>query len=238
MLYRGSCHCGKVTIEVEAQITGAVSCNCSVCSKRGSLLAFVQRDQMKVTGEADLATYTFNKHVIKHASAGIARPAFRRGRRPNGVATAAINIRCRDNFEFDKVPDAALTTARPPDNLDRTLLYMRRHCRFPGRSAWGIRGSRSCGKLSSDILAVLKPACWYQMYHAFALFAAAWGFARWHTRAFAAAGCCSSLVVIFSGSLYLLVSPNALARGDQAAGWPGGFWRLDLSGRRSISCRA
>ena len=46
MNYRGSCHCGKVTYEAEGEITGAVSCNCSICSKRGSLLWFVPREKM------------------------------------------------------------------------------------------------------------------------------------------------------------------------------------------------
>ena len=64
---QGSCHCGKVAIEVEGEITGAVSCNCSICSKRGSLLWFVPREQIKaLRGETELTTYTFNKHVIKH----------------------------------------------------------------------------------------------------------------------------------------------------------------------------
>jgi uncharacterized membrane protein YgdD (TMEM256/DUF423 family) len=43
------------------------------------------------------------------------------------------------------------------------------------------------------------------MYHAFALFAAAWGFARWQNRFFSiAGGLFAAGIVIFSGSLYLL----------------------------------
>ena len=33
MIYRGSCHCGKVAFEVEGEIRGALACNCSICSK-------------------------------------------------------------------------------------------------------------------------------------------------------------------------------------------------------------
>jgi len=45
----------------------------------------------------------------------------------------------------------------------------------------------------------------YQMYHAFALFAAAWGWARWQSRVLAAAGgLFVAGIVLFSGSLYLL----------------------------------
>ena len=66
MKHRGSCHCGKVTIEFEGDIDTSITCNCSICSKRGSLLWFTSRDAVQVTGEEELATYTFNRHVIKH----------------------------------------------------------------------------------------------------------------------------------------------------------------------------
>ncbi|HEX9455512.1 MAG TPA: GFA family protein, partial [Candidatus Binatia bacterium] len=67
MNYQGRCHCGKVAFEVEGELTGATACNCSMCSRKGSLLWFVPREQLCIlTGDDDLATYTFNKHVIKH----------------------------------------------------------------------------------------------------------------------------------------------------------------------------
>ena len=109
MKYSGGCHCGKVTIEVEGDIAGLVSCNCSICTKRGSLLWFAPRDHLKVTGESELATYTFNKHVIKHRfckHCGVL--PFGEGTDPKGVATAAINVRCLENFEFDQLPDCAI----------------------------------------------------------------------------------------------------------------------------------
>jgi len=105
MIHRGGCHCGKVRIEVEGEISGALSCNCSICQKRGSLLWFVPRDQMKVTGEAELTTYTFNKHVIKHRfckTCGI--QSFGEGVDPKGNRMAAINIRVLDDIELEKIP--------------------------------------------------------------------------------------------------------------------------------------
>ena len=105
MKHRGSCHCGKVTIEVEGDVQGAVACNCSICSKRGALLWFAPRDKMKVTGEAELTSYTFNKHVIKHRfckHCGIL--PFGEGVDPKGNAMAAINIRCLDDIHLDVIP--------------------------------------------------------------------------------------------------------------------------------------
>ncbi len=60
-------------------------------------------------------------------------------------------------------------------------------------------------RLSSDMLAVFETGARYQMYHAFALFVAAWGWARWQARAFSTAGLLFAAgIVLFSGSLYAL----------------------------------
>lgn len=44
MLYKGSCHCGKITLEFEAELTGAVWCNCSICSRKGALLCAIPHE--------------------------------------------------------------------------------------------------------------------------------------------------------------------------------------------------
>jgi hypothetical protein len=101
MKYRGSCHCGKVRFEFEGEIGTVVSCNCSICSRRGSLLHFTSRDAMTVTGEEELATYTFNKHVIKHRfckTCGIL--PYGEGVDPKGNRTAAVNVRCLEDFDL------------------------------------------------------------------------------------------------------------------------------------------
>ena len=61
--------------------------------------------------------------------------------------------------------------------------------------------------LAPEMLSAFETGVRYQMYHAFALFAAAWGLARWQTRLFAVAGWLFVAgIVIFSGSLYLMAS--------------------------------
>jgi hypothetical protein len=65
--HTGSCHCGRIAFEVEGDIDSALACNCSICSRKGSLLWFVPRDKLKLKTPEDAAsTYEFNKHVIKH----------------------------------------------------------------------------------------------------------------------------------------------------------------------------
>jgi hypothetical protein len=106
MQYRGSCHCGKVAYEVEGDIQETFSCNCSLCSRRGGLLWFAPRDKFNLLrGQDDLTTYTFNKHVIQHQfckHCGV--QSFALGQDPRGNKMAAINIRCLEGFEFDRVP--------------------------------------------------------------------------------------------------------------------------------------
>ena len=106
MKHQGSCHCGKISFEVEGELNGAMACNCSMCSRKGSLLWFVPREQFRLlTSENDLGTYTFNKHVIKHRfcrTCGI--HPYGEGADAKGNQTAAINIRCLEGIELDKVP--------------------------------------------------------------------------------------------------------------------------------------
>lgn len=106
MKYRGSCHCGKVAFEVEGEIKGAISCNCSICSRKGLLLWFVPRDQLKLTASEDnIATYTFNKHVIKHQFCKICGvQPYGEGTDPKGNKMAAINIRCLEGIDLSAIP--------------------------------------------------------------------------------------------------------------------------------------
>jgi len=106
MVYQGSCHCGKVAFEVEGELTGAMECNCSICTRKGSLMWFVPRDRMRLlTPESALSTYTFNKHVIQHRfcpTCGM--HPFGEGVDPQGNKMAAINIRCLEDIDLAAVP--------------------------------------------------------------------------------------------------------------------------------------
>jgi len=60
-------------------------------------------------------------------------------------------------------------------------------------------------RLEPQLLAAFETGVRYQMYHVFALLAAAWGHARWQGRWFGIAGWLFVAgIALFSGSLYLL----------------------------------
>ncbi|MEQ1583503.1 MAG: GFA family protein [Candidatus Nitrotoga sp.] len=106
MIYKGRCHCGKVAFEVEGEINGAIACNCSICSRKGTLMWFVPREKLRLlTPESEMSTYTFNKHIIKHRfcpTCGI--HPYGEGVGPNGNSMAAINIRCIEGIDLSSVP--------------------------------------------------------------------------------------------------------------------------------------
>lgn len=103
MKYQGSCHCGNISFDVEGELNEVMSCNCSHCQRKGYLLWFVPRDKLQLKSpDSALATYTFNKHVIRHhfcPTCGCAPFGF--GTDPQGNAMAAVNARCLENLELD-----------------------------------------------------------------------------------------------------------------------------------------
>lgn len=104
--YKGSCHCGAVQFEVDLDLKDAISCNCSICGKKGSLLAFAQESQFKlISGENFLTDYQFGKKTIHHpfcSKCGIS--SFGYGVTPNGMNRRAINIRCLDEIDLKSIP--------------------------------------------------------------------------------------------------------------------------------------
>jgi hypothetical protein len=91
---------------VEGDVDSGMACNCSMCSRKGSLLWFVARDKLRLLTPDDAAsTYMFNKHVIKHrfcSTCGI--HVYGEALGPGGAQMAAINLRCLEDIDLDKVP--------------------------------------------------------------------------------------------------------------------------------------
>ena len=106
MVYKGSCHCGAIAFDAEGELKEVMACNCSICSRKGSLLWFIPRDKFRLrTPEEKLATYTFNKHFIKHhfcSTCGI--HPFAEAADKSGKPMAAINVRCLEDFDFSSLP--------------------------------------------------------------------------------------------------------------------------------------
>lgn len=102
MAYSGSCHCGGIAFELDAEIGEAYDCNCSMCRRRGGLLAFFPRAALTLTtAERELGTYRFNKkHIAHHFCPACGIAPFSEGVDPaSGAETVAVNVRCLDGVD-------------------------------------------------------------------------------------------------------------------------------------------
>lgn len=99
--YHGSCHCGRVKFTVETDIDKVISCNCSICTKKGALHHRVSAEQFELLeGEDCLTPYQFNTKVAHHYFCRFC------GIHPFSNPRAApemysINIRCLDDFDME-----------------------------------------------------------------------------------------------------------------------------------------
>lgn len=107
MIHHGSCHCGRITFDLDAEIDQVIDCNCSMCRRRGGLLAFFPRPAFTLKSpDADASTYRFSKGHIAHRFCPVCGVApYSEGTHPKtGEAIVAINVRC--------LPDVDLATLK------------------------------------------------------------------------------------------------------------------------------
>jgi hypothetical protein len=105
--HHGSCHCGAVRFHVDLDLEKpAITCNCSICTRSGTVLSFASPDQFVLgQGESNLTDYQFNRNVIHHLfckTCGI--KAFGRGVGPDGKPMVAVNVRCLEDVDLASVP--------------------------------------------------------------------------------------------------------------------------------------
>jgi hypothetical protein len=101
--YAGGCHCGRVRYKAEVDLSQIMSCNCSICRKRGMLVAPAADEKFVLErGEDALRDYQFNRKVIHHffcEDCGVG--SFARGTGPDGTKMVAINVRCLDDVDLE-----------------------------------------------------------------------------------------------------------------------------------------
>lgn len=68
-IHQASCHCGAVQFELALPrgLEDPRRCSCSMCRKRGTIVASVPLDGLRITrGESMLTLYQFNTMTAKH----------------------------------------------------------------------------------------------------------------------------------------------------------------------------
>jgi hypothetical protein len=114
-IYAGSCHCGTVRFEIEAEIDHVRVCDCSICSMRGALNFRIPRGNLRLlTPWEGLSLYQWGSRTAKDyfcPKCGIL--PFRRPSDPTpqelreGVSPFdgwAVNVRCIKGIDFNALP--------------------------------------------------------------------------------------------------------------------------------------
>lgn len=112
--YQGSCHCGQVRFEIDAELDHVRVCDCSICRRRGALLHRVEPENFRLETPLEaMSLYTFHTHTARDyfcPKCGIL--PFRRPRTAPGVWS--VNVRCLENVDLDAIPVQRLQGGRLP----------------------------------------------------------------------------------------------------------------------------
>ena len=102
--YSGSCHCGRVRFEIDAELDHVRVCDCSFCSKRGALVHRVPPERFRMLSEwSELSLYEWNTKTAKHyfcKTCGVF--PFHRPR--TAPELWGINVRCLEGVDASAIP--------------------------------------------------------------------------------------------------------------------------------------
>lgn len=100
--HKGGCHCGRVKYRVTLDLDQTLTtCNCSICSKTGAIMAFVPEADFTLESDDDaLVDYQFGKKHIHHLfcpTCGIR--SFAHGAGKDGKTMYMVNVRCLEGVD-------------------------------------------------------------------------------------------------------------------------------------------
>jgi hypothetical protein len=113
--YQGSCHCGRVRFEVDAELDHVRVCDCSICRRRGALMHRVEPEHFRLLEPRleELTLYAFHTRTARDyfcPTCGIL--PFRRPRTAPGVWS--VNVRCLEGVDLDAIPVVRVQGSRLP----------------------------------------------------------------------------------------------------------------------------
>src|SRR5579872_1039376 len=112
--YSGSCHCGRVRFEVDADLDHVRAGDCSICRRRGALNHRIESGDFRLLSPlSDLTLYTFHTHTARDYFCRVCGVLpFRRPRTAPDKWT--INVRCLDGVDLDAIPVRQLRCSELP----------------------------------------------------------------------------------------------------------------------------
>jgi hypothetical protein len=102
--WSGSCHCGAVRFEVEAEPTELTHCDCSLCKRKNALMFAVHESGLTVlAGEDKLALYQWNTGVAQHRFCSVCG-VYTFHRKRSAPDHYGINVNCLEGFDPSAYP--------------------------------------------------------------------------------------------------------------------------------------
>jgi len=128
-VYRGSCHCGGVRFQIDAEITDIYTCDCSLCAKKNALMTTVPESNFDLLAGADkLTLYQWNTGIARHYFCSICGiyPFHRKRTMPDHYG---VNVRCHEGFGASTIP------VRRAEGKTMTLVEKNDACWWSGPKA-------------------------------------------------------------------------------------------------------
>lgn len=113
MSVTGSCHCGQIGFEIDAEVPAKLTrCTCSFCSKRGALYMYCAPEDFRATVKGSDSEYRWQTKLVGHHFCGRCgcatwsdSPAFQRDGSWDGTTRRiGVNARLIDEFDAATAP--------------------------------------------------------------------------------------------------------------------------------------
>ena len=102
-----TCHCKQIEAEINIpdSLEKVLKCNCSMCKRKGAIMAMVKNEDFKITkGQDKLKLYQFHTKVAKHyfcSNCGI----YTHHNPRSNTAMTGFNVGCLDEIDTFKLTD-------------------------------------------------------------------------------------------------------------------------------------
>lgn len=102
--HHGSCHCGAVQFEIDAEIVETTTCDCSLCAMRNAVMVKVPEAVLTVTaGREALTLYQWNSRRARHYFCSVCGIYVFHNKRA-APDHYGVNIFCLPDFDRASVP--------------------------------------------------------------------------------------------------------------------------------------
>ena len=109
-----TCHCGQVEAEINlpSNLDKVIKCNCSICKRKGAIMAMVKNDEFKIIkGKDKLKLYQFNTKVAKHFFCSNCGIYTHHNPRSNPLMTG-FNVGCLEGVDIFKFKDVVVNDGK------------------------------------------------------------------------------------------------------------------------------